>query len=325
MLRLLALLGLAGFSAAASCFLAAPPLSPGRNLVFVNNTAGSSIKQRQFWLISPPLISNAAVIVALHGTGFSAAEYLSESALDVLGSAAGYVVVAPDGLPERIPFIGIIRGGSWQLGNKKGDGRRDLYPIDDKAFVKDVLNCVASLLPPESLSRRVMLAGWSNGGKLAARLGCEGISGWDAQAVAAASGLQLDEGQRCANGPPPLVLFQGSADNVVPYCRKAPYGPLAFEPTRPEFERWSGGNSSLVKIACKGNVTQYSFSGPPPGAFSSLFWISSGPHVWPNAIDGCNGGATQVSLDLFAAVEAGRVPTLCPALGACANPSRQPC
>ena len=44
----------------------------------------------------------------------------------------GYVVVAPDGLPERLPFTNIYHGGSWQLGNAKGDGREDIYPrVDD--------------------------------------------------------------------------------------------------------------------------------------------------------------------------------------------------
>lgn len=325
MIRLLALFGLTGLSAAASCILAAPPLRLGRNLVLVNNTAGSSVRQRQFWLVTPALASNLTTIVALHGTGFSAAEFLSQSSLDVLGTAAGYVVVAPDGLPERIPFTSIIRGGSWQLGNRRGDGRSDLYPVDDKTFVKEVLDCSAALLPPGSLNRRVMLAGWSNGGKLAARLGCEGIPDWDGQAVAAASGIQLDEGQRCANGPPPLVLFQGSSDIVVPFCRKAPYGPLAFEPTRPEFARWSGGNASLVATLCAGNnVTQYAYASTSGSAkFSSLFWTAGGIHEWPASLDGCSGGATRVALELFAAVEAGRMPTLCTEMRACQ--AREPC
>ena len=327
MLRSSALLSLCvGLAAAATCRLHTPPLRLGgaQNLVLINGTAGSSVKQRQLWLVTPAVMRNATTLLALHGTGFFAADFLRSTGWDEVGPEHGYVVVAPDGLPERLPFTNIYHGGSWQLGNAKGDGREDIYRVDDKAFVADALACVASLLPPGALNRRVMLAGWSNGGKLAARLGCEGIPGWRAMAVAAASGMQLDAGQRCANGPPPLVLFQGSSDSVVPYCKKAPYGPVAFEPTQPEFARWSGGNASLVATMCEGKTTQYEYSAAPGAGApaTNLLWIEGGAHAWPASIDGC-GSATQVALALFAAVGAGQQPKLCPAMHPCAASS--PC
>src|SRR5262249_6428628 len=61
--------------------------------------------------------------------------------------------------------------------------------------------------------RFVFATGWSNGGKMALRVGCE-----LADRIAAISVIDSGLGKQCAPvRPVPLLLFHGTADNVHPY------------------------------------------------------------------------------------------------------------
>lgn len=326
-------------------------LGPGQwNSVHVYNTAGGV---RRFYLIlpSPALVtqgSSIGTIMAFHGGAEYANNFLMETSYDRAGPQAGFAVIAPDGLPG---MLGV--GGQWRLQNDIGDGLGDVTPnVDDMRFARDAFLCASTVLVAAeprlngaSLDPHVLATGWSIGAKFAARLTCATQSATYAplvvSALAAASGLQADADRPCGSGVP-MVLFQGSADQMVPYCsRNLALEPFSYAATAPELAVWRDvynghvGGEAARTTSCYGGETLYQFAGRQPGGPPvSLFWRNGGGHEWPTTLDGCPAsGATAVAVALYKAVrragsaglELNWSPCLALQAGACAAGTQLPC
>lgn len=102
------------------------------------------------------------------------------------------------------------------------EGWAEVYPValgdrwgaGDLAFLEALIERLSAegLIDPA----RVFFAGASDGGALVLRLVCEAPG---LVAGAAVVSMSLPEGPDCAGGPPvPLMLFNGTADPVVPFA-----------------------------------------------------------------------------------------------------------
>lgn len=134
------------------------------------------------------------LVVLLHGTTSDPEQQLELSEFRPLADAGPFAVVAPEGL-----------GHAW---NVPADPRGP----DDVAFVRDVIDDAQVAFALDA--RRVFVAGFSAGGRLASELACalpERIA-----AIAAVGGIRPP--RRCSTQHAPAVLaLHGTADPVNPY------------------------------------------------------------------------------------------------------------
>jgi poly(3-hydroxybutyrate) depolymerase len=175
-------------------------------------------------------LTDAAWLAAAHNAFAAAAGMAVPVPLDVQGTAAGFVVLLPNaasdarGLPPH-----------WRNDTARGEPLEWLHRSegaalpDDVAFIWAAAACTRDVLRVP-LSGRVHAAGWSQGAKmasgLAGALACAPHAGFSIVAVAVGAGV-FDPAAAVAStsgfapscaAPTPLLLLQGGADFIVPFC-----------------------------------------------------------------------------------------------------------
>jgi polyhydroxybutyrate depolymerase len=148
--------------------------------------------------------AHAPLVVVLHGHFGTGADALARYGWDELADRKGFVVVAPDG---------VDRG--WNDGRAESDAARALRGqrgVDDVGFVVQLIDALAV---SHAIDReRVYVAGMSNGGILAQRLGCARAGRFAGIASVASSMADGD----CAPGRAIAVaIVDGTDDRIVPY------------------------------------------------------------------------------------------------------------
>jgi len=172
----------------------------------------------------------APVVLNLHGFSGNGEAQNASTDMPQLAGQRGYVVVAPEGGPLKVP-IGLVPGaenaGSFQgmpFWNLFGPGQVDFGPprgsnlgvdssligADDVGFVGQLLDTIEQELCIDT--RRVYAAGMSNGAGMATMLGC--AVGNRFAAVAAVSGVNLT-GKCPGRGRISVVAVPGDADNTA--------------------------------------------------------------------------------------------------------------
>lgn len=224
-------------------------------------------RARSFLLVLPLNLSTPLpLLLAISGAQDHAAKLLDVS--DVYGSgpasqhidtkatAAGYVVLAPNSLCDTPALNGTCVWGSTTTPLDPTHAVGSLLTPPELSFFADAVRCVRDVLRV-ALSGDVYALGFSQGGKLASRFGCEGAAAsGDAlrvRAVAAAESLyaaQPASRGACAAGasddkPPALLLFQAQNDAVVPFCTAGP----VYEATEIYWAAWSGTYSGCMPAA----------------------------------------------------------------------------
>lgn len=141
-------------------------------------------------------------VLFLHGWGHSAEGIMANRALIEGLAARGYALIAPDGIAT-----------SEMLGRKTWDVlRRPGRPRDDIAFLREVIADAAERHGIDR--RRILLAGFSNGGTMAWNAAC--LAPDLARAYAPVAGALWEPmPDRCA-GPVDLFHVHGWTDRVVP-------------------------------------------------------------------------------------------------------------
>ncbi len=155
---------------------------------------------------------DAALVIALHGSGGSGENILEQGRWVAKADAAGFVVVAPDGAPERDdqPASFGRNPRSWNSGPSTGSPAQ-LRNIDDIGFLRAV---VADVRRTQRIdARRIYATGFSNGAAMAFRVGAE-MSDVVA-AVAPVSNALLVPVARLEK-PVSLLMIWGNADRLNP-------------------------------------------------------------------------------------------------------------
>lgn len=221
----------------------------------------------------PPIAQRGqrlALVVALHGAGGTGARMQSYSGLDVVADGEDFAVAYPSAVGPR-PF--------WNYTEAAGRP-------DDVGFAGGLVRAIRRRICVGS--RRVYATGISNGGSMAARLGCA-MSGTFA-AVAPVAGSYARQPPCEPDRPVSVLEIHGTRDASVPYPTVRPYldgwvardgcsptPALSAIDTRTRRLRWSGcaAATRVEHIAVRGGVHQW------PGGFpSSDSTISGEWEVW---------------------------------------------
>jgi len=167
-------------------------------------------ESRKVLLHDPPEAAGRRLplVLALHGTGGTGQIMATLSGLSRLADREGFRVAYPQALGEA-GTEDPARGAAWNAGPGFGC---PLHPeAEDVGFLQAVVDRADRHGPVDP--RRIFVAGFSNGARMATRLALE-ASGWVA-AIAAVAGSPV------AGDPParpvPTLAFHGTEDRHIPY------------------------------------------------------------------------------------------------------------
>jgi predicted esterase len=154
-------------------------LTPGKSTITIT-AAGQS---RSIVLVVPSAITTQAVplVIALHGNGDSASNFVATRQLEQLSASGGFVVAAPQGIVQNISVGGQqVNGVSWDAYRTLAGGNIDLALLEEiqKELVK----------PGGQIdAKRVVVFGYSQGGYLSFRYGIDASAKLACAAVVAAA------------------------------------------------------------------------------------------------------------------------------------------
>jgi polyhydroxybutyrate depolymerase len=267
---------------------------------------------RTYRLHLPPQYDGATplpLVVMLHPRGDYARQFEIYSGMSHQADEAGFVVVYPDGLagpddPAR----------SWNAGFCCG------YPyeqnVDDVGFVGHLLD---TLLAGYALDpRRVYVAGWSNGGMLAHRLGAElpdrlaAIATVNATIGGRTTGRPEYVYVPTPKAPLPVLIMHGGLDGIVPYHGGVnAIGDSDFVAVRDTVALWTARNgcdpTPLVRDLGVRGAQELTYRAGASGCDVVLYTVPDGGHVYfgglqeiPRNLRGANISATRLIWQFFA-------------------------
>lgn len=223
------------------------------------------------------------LLIVLHGSGAAGETVRHMSRLDSLADVRDFVVAYPDGTRN---WLGLQSG--WNAGQCCGPAARN--DVDDVGFLRALITEVSSGLAIDR--RRIYVAGFSDGARMAYRVGCE-MSG-EIAAIGVVAG-SLVERECSPSRPIPLIAFHGTSDDEVPFTDStySPRPPTRVEtPTvvPPAVRFWATSNGCHWSQAThpSGTIHEIRFTGCR--AEVAFFAIEGGGHAWPGGVqDGDDG------------------------------------
>lgn len=223
------------------------------------------------------------LVIVLHGSGADGEIVRRQSGMDHLADSLHFAVAYPNGSTWMFGF-----GSDWNAGNCCGNAQR--ANVDDVGFLDTIVNDVARHVSIDR--RRVYVAGFSDGGRMAYRAGCQSARTFAAIGVVSGS-LVADP---CAPARAvPLIAFHGTADTEVGYRDSVEAKParalVAASSGLPPSVRFWAAENQCQRVAVRRDaphVVRAQFA--PCAAEVAFFSIDSGAHAWPGgAKDGDDG------------------------------------
>ena len=215
------------------------------------------------------LVRPAPLVLMLHGVLATAASTAAQTGWSDLADREGFVVAYPQGYAS-----------SWNAGTCCGTAAAE--SVDDVGFLVSAVDTIAAALPLVDRSR-VYLAGFSNGGMMALRAGCERPDVF--AAVASVSGtLQAP----CAPSRPVSALqVTGMRDTRVPFLGLAYNGALTTRltpvPVAVGAVERADACSGLPRRSVTGDVTVREYPRCAGGSSVRLVLLRRTEHAWPRA------------------------------------------
>jgi polyhydroxybutyrate depolymerase len=220
----------------------------------------------------------AALVFSFHGFLSNPNSHALISGWHELAEEEGFLVVYPQGtrFPQR-----------WNAGITWG-----AEEVDDTQFFLDMLDAVSAETSVDKT--RVFVTGFSNGGGMAARIGCE-ASGDVAAIGTVAAAVATKQGCSPSN-PVPAMMFHGTSDPVVNYDGGIMNGsilrwaagvtdaPTYFDAAGDWIAMWAELNGCRLTpevIHPTGEVSGVHFSGCLNDAEVIFYTIEGGGHTWP--------------------------------------------
>jgi polyhydroxybutyrate depolymerase len=243
---------------------------------------------RQYVLHVPqrrPMMANGAVlpyslIIVLHGSSGSGLDIRATTNMDSVSEAQRLVVAYPNG----VAGAGGLFPTDWNAGTCCGAAGRE--NIDDVAFIKAVIEEVSANLPMEK--RRVYVAGFSDGGRMAYRLACELSS--QIAAIGVVSGSLRQDGCAPTNSVA-VIAIHGTDDPIVPYNEDpdtSPAQPMTgvAAATPPSLQFWIAENGctngGTASYSARVDLTTFPTCS---GADVAFYAVKGGTHSWPVLVD----------------------------------------
>ncbi|MDX2204333.1 MAG: PHB depolymerase family esterase [Hyphomicrobiaceae bacterium] len=244
----------------------------------------------------------APAVIVLHGAYGTAERTARGTGFAQAAAARGFAAVFPQGLSRQ-----------WNDGRNVGP----VVAVDDVGFVRALVD---ELVERRIADRdRIFLAGISNGGMMTFRLLCEAAPLFAGAATIIAS-MPAPTGARCRPAPAvPLIMFNGTADQIVPYAggavgvrgiRGEVWG--AERTARLFAERAGCGSVREVELEAGAHglpVTRLEWGGCARAGGVALFRLTGAGHKVPGAVtalprllgpDVSGLSAATIALDFFA-------------------------
>lgn len=279
--------------AATTATTAAPcdrPAAPGSTTA----TIQSGGRERSYLQYVPPTYDGSTpvpLVVDLRAGPATAEDVPATNRFETLADEETFVVVAPRVVGEP---------PTWNVpGDPAGDQPGVAGAPDDTAFLADLLDQATATLCIDP--RRVFVAGFSDGARMASWIGCALAD--RIAAVAAVSGLQ-----RANDCDPdravPVIAFHGTDDDLIPYDGGGPAS--SGNGVEEAAQRWADANGCISQpgeVLVSDAVTSRTWVGCDDAADVILYTIAGGGHGWPDgplADDGGDGlDATALIWDFF--------------------------
>jgi polyhydroxybutyrate depolymerase len=253
------------------------------------------------------------VVLALHDAGADAGVMALLTHFNQIADRSGFIVVYPNARDGRwtnvenanvrtYPGIGRRNPGPIGAGGVRPN-QAGGSPADDNLFFDNLLDQIESEYSVDT--SRVFATGYSDGGFMDFRLGCQ-LAGRIAAIAPVAASLPTGLSESCANWAfrsVPLLMINGTSDRVVFYEGRLSYSPGYFlMPVKDSIKTWAkidGCNNKPAKSALPaskngGNETNIEdFQDCKEGSAVTLYTIEKGGHQWPGGLAALTGDASD--------------------------------
>jgi polyhydroxybutyrate depolymerase len=204
------------------------------------------------------------VVLAFHGSHGTGDFMASYSGLSALSDTQNFVAVFPSAArPAR----------RWVLSNEDNGGPADIQFVEQLIDKVESMTCVNA--------ERVYATGVSNGGGMAARVGCE-LSTRIAAIAPVAGGYSLLDACRPEHRVSVLEIH-GTADKVVPYRGKPPDGRGGVPGFLALWRHIDGCTGKPAQRRYGPATEQYTWFSCADGTQVEHLKIYGGGHAWPGA------------------------------------------
>jgi polyhydroxybutyrate depolymerase len=215
------------------------------------------------------------LVIVLHGSAGDGATIEQQSGMDSVADASRFLVAYPNGSGGSFGLY----PSDWNAGNCCGAAYRD--NIDDLGFITALIQEVSAHVPVDA--RRIYVAGFSAGGRMAYHVACQLAP--TIAAIGVISGSLVDNGCMPAITVP-LFAVHGTGDPEVPYDLDAPAPtgtvPALADSLPPSVQYWTAlnGCTSGSDSTTSADVVRTIFS-PCTAADVAFYTIEGGTHGWP--------------------------------------------
>ncbi|MEV0090250.1 PHB depolymerase family esterase [Streptomyces sp. NPDC050738] len=231
------------------------------------------------YLLHAPAKSAAAtpkpLLIAFHGSGESAADMRSRTALNRAAAARTMLIAYPEGLDH-----------AWGAGAAATKERPD--PDTDVRFTEALIKDLVRTHRADPA--HVYAVGFSNGGSMALRMAAQRPK-LLAGAASVAGQLPTGTAKVTPTGPVPVLLIHGSADPIrppsglphpgPPAAGKAPITPTMSSRASAEAFAAAAGSAGTPKTTHKQGYDSTTWPPAPSGAAVQLLIMSGAGHTWP--------------------------------------------
>jgi polyhydroxybutyrate depolymerase len=245
------------------------------------------------------------IVLVLHGGGGNGQQAQESLSFDTLADANGFVAVYPDGTGRKV--LGTLFG-TWNSDEECCGSALD-EGVDDVGFVNALIDEVGARHDGDV--EHVFVAGLSNGGDLAHRLGCELADRIDA---VVAVGAPRVIGTCAPTRPVPVLILHGTDDPCALYdggdqcggCFSQALAELGLGTGTDADDRFSCQAAPAVaagwraRNACadapsaitleQGQTSCETWAEGCVGAEVTLCTVGGGGHSWPGEVRNCEGG-----------------------------------
>jgi polyhydroxybutyrate depolymerase len=263
----LALAGLVVWRAGASTDQAAsvparepcPALTPGDHTLTVTTSEGP----RQVFVHAPRgAWKPRPLVIALHGAGQNGAKFAADTGYSRLADREDFIVAYPSAAGPN---------AFWNMSGQVPGGTNDVEAIERSLDQLEVSVCVDRA--------RVFVTGVSNGGGMAARLGCE-LSERLAGVAAVAGGYKALP--PCRPGRPlPVLEIHGTGDQVVPYGGQPPDYRGSVARWLAQWRRIDRCQGLADRMEPRDGVTEIGWRHCAPGTRVEHVRLDGEAHDWP--------------------------------------------
>jgi polyhydroxybutyrate depolymerase len=235
-------------------------------------------KTRTYHVHLPPQQTRAApLLLVLHGSGGTGAGTITLTHMNDLADKEGVIAVYPDGLSK-----------GWADGRGASDS--DQQGVDDLAFLGQLITTLQAQYAINP--HRIYVAGMSNGGFMAQRLGCE-LADRIAAIVPVVATLSTNQAATCApSRPMPILYVLGENDPLVPYNGGTVRGDrgtiLSATDSLTAWAKFNGCAGAPTtrtlpdRVQDDTHVSQTLYANCQGGAQVGLYSVAEGGHTWPS-------------------------------------------